>query len=224
MTITINRAKARRERVQALAREDILEAALGAFAKHGYGATKIADIAAAAGYTAASLYTYFPGKREIFSAAAEHFVSGVEEAFGAIPEAPPADFETFAAEVEARIQSLCTYGDEHSDVLAFFMRLRWSGEPVLQELGTKELPCRGLLPESEGAEHGAFRLQNHFARVWKALGVERFGINPEIAAGLLGATIESVFVRKYIFLAGGTLADDAHAIALLLLYGLRGSR
>jgi AcrR family transcriptional regulator len=232
MTISVDRAKARRERVQALAREDILEAALGAFAKNGYGDTKIADIAAAAGYTAASLYTYFPGKKEIFIAAADHFVSGVEQAFGRIPSEPPADFEALATDVRARIRGLCAYGDQRSDVLAFFMRLRWSGEPVLQEIRPKGAPCAGLgggggdggATSDEDREHGPFRLHAYFGRVWKALGVERFGVDPVAIAGVVSATIESFFVRKYIFRLGGTLLEDADRIADLLLYGMRGAR
>lgn len=229
MVIPNDRAKVRRERVQALAREDILDAALRCFAQSGYAQTKIADIAAAAGYTAASLYTYFPGKKEIFVAAADHFVTGVEQSFGTIAEAPPADFEAFGEDVRTRIRGLCAYGDQRSDVLAFFMRLRWSGEPMIEEIRPKGMPCGGpgaieVDAQELGDAHGPYRLHGYFTRVWQALGVERFGIDSELFATLVGGMIESFFVRKYIYLMGGTLSEEADAISDLLLYGLRGTR
>lgn len=46
-------------------REDIVEAAARAFSRHGHRQATMQDIAREAGYTAASLYTYFRGKKEI---------------------------------------------------------------------------------------------------------------------------------------------------------------
>jgi len=228
MTNSTDRAKARRERVQALAREDILEAALRAFARAGYGETKIADIAAEAGFTAASLYTYFPGKKEIFVAAADHFVAGLEGAFGELPAAPHEDFEAFAEDARARIRNICQYGDERSEVLAFLMRLRWSGEPVLQEIRSRGVPpCVAGTPEAsdcEAGEHGPFRLQAYFARAWQALGVERFGVDAGLFSTMVSGIIESFFVQHYIFRMRGPLLASADAIADLLLFGLRGRR
>jgi len=215
----VDRAKARRERAQAMARGDILDAALRAFARRGYADTKMTDIAAEAGYTAASLYTYFPGKKEIFIAAADHFVAGVEEAFGPVPETPPADFEALEAEVRRRIEALVGYGDDHRETLAFFLRMRWSGEAVLHELK----PANCVAPNRDDA-HGPHRIHAHFAEVWRGLGVERFGVDPEAIATLAGAAIESFFLRRFVFGAGGALREDADPIADLLLYGLRGKR
>lgn len=220
MMIPGDRAKARRERVQAMAREDILEAALRCFAQSGYAHTKIADIAAAAGYTAASLYTYYPGKKEIFAAAADHFISRVEAAFGPVPESAAPGFDAFAEQTRARVRSLCAYGDAQSEVLAFFMRLKWGGDAVLEEIRPKDAAGRPI----HGADHGAFRLHHHIAEVWRALGAEALGIDPLVLSGIVGGTIEGFFVRKYLLGAGGTLSEDADQIADLLLYGVRGKR
>ncbi len=226
MTIQGDRARVRRERAQALAREDILDAALRCFAQRGYAQTKIADIATAAGYTAASLYTYFPGKKEIFVAAADRFVSGVEEAVGPPPEEAPRDFEAVAADIRKRIKQLCVYGDERSDVLAFFMRLRWSGEGVIEEITALRAEIACAAGEAPDDRHGPHRLHHYFAGLWRALGVERYGIDAEVFASVVGGLIESFFARKYIFQLGhgGTLAADADAIADLVLYGLRGKK
>lgn len=50
-------------------RQEILEAALRVFAEKGYTAATNADIARAAGVTAAALYYYFPSKADLFRAA-----------------------------------------------------------------------------------------------------------------------------------------------------------
>jgi AcrR family transcriptional regulator len=50
-------------------RERIIQAALGAFARGGYAATTMNDIARAAGMAVANLYRYFGSKEELFEAA-----------------------------------------------------------------------------------------------------------------------------------------------------------
>ena len=62
------KAGQRREREMAHARTDILDAAVAAFGKKGLHNATMQDIAQEAGYTAASLYTYFKSKQEIVDA------------------------------------------------------------------------------------------------------------------------------------------------------------
>lgn len=64
--MTIRTSTARRARLRERARRDILEAAAGVFARRGYAAATLADLARAAGYAAPSLYRYFGSKEEIF--------------------------------------------------------------------------------------------------------------------------------------------------------------
>jgi AcrR family transcriptional regulator len=59
------KADERRERTMAHARLDILDAAIRAFARTGLHGTTVQDIAREAGYTAASLYTYFKSKQDL---------------------------------------------------------------------------------------------------------------------------------------------------------------
>lgn len=61
-----NPAQARRERAHEAARQEILDAAASLFARRGYAAATLADLAQAAGYAAPSLYRYFESKEEIF--------------------------------------------------------------------------------------------------------------------------------------------------------------
>jgi AcrR family transcriptional regulator len=66
--MTNGKAEERRERTMAHARQDILDAAIRALARTGLHGTTVQDIAREAGYTAASLYTYFKSKQEIVDA------------------------------------------------------------------------------------------------------------------------------------------------------------
>lgn len=65
----------RREREIARTRQDILEAAARAFARNGYQAVTMQEIAKEAGYTAASLYSYFCSKEEILAGLRELVLS-----------------------------------------------------------------------------------------------------------------------------------------------------
>ncbi|MCL5677132.1 MAG: TetR/AcrR family transcriptional regulator [Firmicutes bacterium] len=56
------------KRGQKPTRDRILEAALASFHEHGYEGSTMAAIARRAGVTAAALYHYFPGKRDLFEA------------------------------------------------------------------------------------------------------------------------------------------------------------
>ena len=59
-------ARARQAQARDRARREILLAAASAFARKGYEATTLADLAQATGYAAPSLYRYFEGKEAIF--------------------------------------------------------------------------------------------------------------------------------------------------------------
>jgi AcrR family transcriptional regulator len=75
------KAEQRRERAIAHVRLDILEAAVRAFARSGLHRTTMQDIAHEAGYTAASLYTYFKSKQEIVDAMSNHLTDEYVQVF-----------------------------------------------------------------------------------------------------------------------------------------------
>jgi hypothetical protein len=72
----------RRERAAEHTREDILVAAARVFARKGYAAAGVQEIAAEAGFAAASLYSYFKGKRAIWDALRGQGHRGVRRALG----------------------------------------------------------------------------------------------------------------------------------------------
>lgn len=74
-------ARARRAREIERTRQDILEAAARAFVQGGFKAATMQDIAKEAGYTAASLYSYFSSKEEILTGLRELVMEELAETF-----------------------------------------------------------------------------------------------------------------------------------------------
>ncbi|WP_273379352.1 TetR/AcrR family transcriptional regulator [Symbiobacterium thermophilum] len=72
-------------------RAEILDAALRLFAEKGYAAATNAEIARAAGVTAAALYYYFPSKEELFRAAVRQHIGRFVPTIKELTEQGPAD-------------------------------------------------------------------------------------------------------------------------------------
>jgi AcrR family transcriptional regulator len=77
----IRSSDARRERAREHTRRDILLAAADVFARRGYAAATLAELAEAAGFAAPSLYRYFESKEEIFRSLVELLVEEVQATF-----------------------------------------------------------------------------------------------------------------------------------------------
>lgn len=80
-----------RDRSKARRRAAIIRAAYQLFADHGYQATTIADIAAAAEVSPRTVTTYFPSKREL---ALSRFDESVDELTGALRRRDPGETVT----------------------------------------------------------------------------------------------------------------------------------
>jgi AcrR family transcriptional regulator len=79
--MSVRSADARRARARERVREDILLAAAGVFARRGYAAATLAELAEAAGFAAPSLYRYFGSKEEIFRSLVEFLAAEVSATF-----------------------------------------------------------------------------------------------------------------------------------------------
>jgi AcrR family transcriptional regulator len=91
----------RRERARERARQDILIAAAEVFARRGFAAATLADLAEAAGFAAPSLYRYFSSKEQIFRS----LVELVEVEIRATFEAPVDRSTPLAGRVEALLRA-----------------------------------------------------------------------------------------------------------------------
>jgi AcrR family transcriptional regulator len=95
------RSDARRERAREHTRQDILLAAAEVFARRGYAAATLAELAEAAGFAAPSLYRYFESKEQIFRS----LVLLLIEEMGATFDEPADRSLPLAARLEALLRT-----------------------------------------------------------------------------------------------------------------------
>jgi AcrR family transcriptional regulator len=106
----------RRAREIERTRQDILEAAARVFARGGFHAATMQGIAREAGFTAASLYTYFESKDAIFDGLREDMRGRVLATF----EAPAPAGLSFAQSLELLLQRQLALVAERLDALRVF--------------------------------------------------------------------------------------------------------
>lgn len=110
-------AKARQEKAREQARRDILQAAATVFARRGYAAATLAELAQAAGFAAPSLYRYFESKEEIFRSLIELIKADLAATF----EAPVDPARPLAARLEALLTRQIELGLSRRELFAFLM-------------------------------------------------------------------------------------------------------
>ncbi|MEP9377474.1 TetR/AcrR family transcriptional regulator [Aquabacter sp. CN5-332] len=123
-------------------RAAILAAALDTFSQHGFGATRLEDVARAAGIAKGTLYLYFPHKQALFEAIVKDTISPVlADAAGLLP-----NFQGETRELLALIADMLI-----SRILegpgSGIMRLMIAEGPRFPELATfhhREVVSRGM--------------------------------------------------------------------------------
>jgi AcrR family transcriptional regulator len=106
-------ATERRSRLRERARRDILESAVEVFARRGYAAATLAELAEAAGYAPASLYRYFQSKEEIFRS----LVDLVAEEIAGTFDGPADRTRPLADRLRELFEAQQRLGDRHRHVL-----------------------------------------------------------------------------------------------------------
>ena len=200
-------ARRRRERLQQQARDEILDAAVAAFAQAGYRSAKMSDIAAQAGYTTANLYTYFASKRTIFDGLVERTLRQLKEAFD-----QPWDREVgFETQLRHRLQTLFSWADERRDAFLLLFTLHRDHMAAV---------ARG---ESEPAQDGHGLVVELFERWFRAAQPAALrGLDPAEMAGAFYGIAVSFFFRWLADARGGDLSDRADLVVDLFLHGAEG--
>jgi AcrR family transcriptional regulator len=115
-------------------RRIILKAALEIFARHGFAAARLDDVAAQAGVAKGTLYLYFPNKQALFEELIRSYVSPLFDklAHDTLPNVPPQIFiaqffELFRTEVlgterQRILQLLITEGARFPAIAEFYHR------------------------------------------------------------------------------------------------------
>jgi AcrR family transcriptional regulator len=202
------KAPQRREREIARTREDIVEAANRAFVEVGVHDATMQDIAREAGYTAASLYTYFRSKQEIVEAVMDQLTTEFLQVF------------------EQPLPGNLTFPQRFDIVLLRHLELIEKRRTLMLSFHTAEAES-GHCP---GDTHGQSFHDNFERRIigladWfkkNAKPEEIGGHNPEMVARLLmgmGFGLLHGWVAK----AEGSLADRAPLLRDFFFHGVSGN-
>lgn len=197
-------AERRRERQVDEIRADILRSAATAFARHGYQASTMQQIAAEAGYTAGSLYTYFESKDAIFETLVDTVLDEFYASFKAEPEG-----DTLAEKLEWLVRRQFEVAESRRDVFSFFVRCA---------NGLESMPIRKRHPRGHPhafAEAFAAWLKSHARR-------GELGKTSSEEAGLVLNGISHSFFMRWLQHEGGSLTREAPRIVAFFLNGVRG--
>jgi AcrR family transcriptional regulator len=123
--------QARRQREIEHTRTDILHAAARVFARLGFENATIHDIAAEAGYTAPSLYSYFGGKAEIVAT----LIATMQQEAATVCEAEMPAGLTFPQRLEALFGSLAEISDRWGEARMLLYQVNRSCDAAAQQAG-----------------------------------------------------------------------------------------
>jgi AcrR family transcriptional regulator len=198
----------RRDREIVRIREDILQAAAHAFAEKGFHAATMQDIAREAGYTAASLYTYFESKDQIFDALQQLVIREWAASF----DEPVPEGLTLRQRLELLLYRQYQLLDRHRDAFTVFLA------------GIRE--GRSIGPAKDGPRPaGFFLFVNGLKRYLEASGWEREfpDIRAEDAAFVLAGLHNSFFIRWVAGQEPGKLSDRAGEVISYFFHGVSGA-
>jgi TetR/AcrR family transcriptional regulator of autoinduction and epiphytic fitness len=182
-------------------REAILDASIAVFARRGYQAATMHELAREAGYTAPSLYNYFAGKQQIFEA----LVDRLDAEFIAVFDEAEPEVGDFAGSVERLIRRQVDLVQRRRGAFQIFLAVQGGA---------------GAIPSARAARRHAEGFRTYMERFagWMAkaaAGTDVAGRDPEeLAYALWGLSIA--------FQARGARSGEADTQAMLGLF-LRGA-
>jgi AcrR family transcriptional regulator len=203
---TSMKAGQRREREFAHARADILDAAAVAFGRSGLHATTVQDIAREAGYTAASLYTYFKSKQEIVDAMLTRLTDEYIQVF---EQQVPSGL-SFRQRFEIVLQRHLELAEKHRSVFDSFVSDRGRDE---------------VCTESSRSFHDNFERRLKRLAEWlgdNAKADDLGGNDPEIVASLLFGMAFGLFHRFGDHGKPGNFVDQAPILTEFFFHGVGG--
>ncbi|MCA9594643.1 MAG: TetR/AcrR family transcriptional regulator [Myxococcales bacterium] len=198
-------AAKRKARRHEASKNDILESAARAFARLGYHQATMQQIAEEAGYTAASLYTYFNSKDAIFEALLARVLDEMHATFHRAPEG-----KNLQQRLEALLRSQYQVGQNHRTTLDFFVRFATGQETPPRRAAASHMANEAALSRAfegwleQNAEPG-----------------ELGGVSHEEAAMILVGISHSLF-KRWAREQQVDAATQAKRVVGYFLHGVRG--
>jgi AcrR family transcriptional regulator len=202
------KAPQRREREIARTREDIVEAAGRAFVEVGVHDATMQNIAREAGYTAASLYTYFRSKQEIVEAVMGQLTAEFLHVFDQPLPSNLTFFQRFEIVLVRQLQLIET---RRELFLSFHTAEAASGHCPAGSHGE---------PFHENFERRIFGLADWLKR--NAKPEEIGGHDPELVARLLVGMVFGL-LHAWVAKAPGSLTDRAPLLRDFFFHGVSGN-
>lgn len=182
----------------------ILDAALGCFTQQGYHATKMTDVAKAAGLAKGSLYRYFDNKDALTDALVRRYFDAIRAEVSAYPAPPTLDIFVFAltqALPEARLGATRMF----FDVLG----------PGFSETGGARQAVDDFL--SWSSDHYA----NHL-RGLQSSGQVRADVDAQATGRAIASMLDGLVIHQALFARSDqAFAETRDAAISLLAQGLR---
>lgn len=188
-------------------RDRILDAATKVFAKRGFFAAQVADVAKRAGVAAGTVYLYFKSKDDILLCLFERTMSAAiadaRNAIQGIDELPAYPLTRLRKIAQVHLARL---GADRNLAIVFQIELRQSAKFMARLSASSLRDYLGLLREvvSDG----------------QALGLFRPDINPTLAAKVIFGALDEMATNWILSERDYTLEDDAEAVMDLLVGGL----
>lgn len=185
-------------------RDKILDAATRVFAKRGFFAAQVADVAKRAGVAAGTVYLYFKSKDDLLLSLFERtMTTAIADARAAT--AHPADPLDRLKQI-AHLH-LARLGSDRNLAIVFQIELRQSAKFMTRLSTTSLRDYLGLLREAivDGQATGAFRRD----------------LNPTLAAKVIFGALDEMATNWILSERDYALEDDADAVMDLLIGGLR---
>jgi len=202
----VRKSSARRERSRERVRRDILLAAGEVFARRGYAAATLAELAEAAGFAPPSLYRYFESKEGIFRSLVEMLADELSATF----QAPVDRSLPLAARLEALLRLQAALAAERASLYELMAR------PPQDAPGNV-----GGLPLGDPGAGMAFYEEHMLAWLRRHASRRELRLAPEVLArGLAGITFAFHHCRGARPLAG----DQARLAVDLALRGAAAAR
>lgn len=114
-------------------REQLLDAALAAFAAQGYRATKVSDVVARAGVAQGTFYLYFRSKGEVVLALVDRFCRVLLGARESLETTVGDTYDEYVSLARERTRALLERTLEHRALAALFYREGIGAEPEIEE-------------------------------------------------------------------------------------------
>jgi len=110
-------------------RRDVLDAALGLFARQGFNETTVQDIAAAAGMAAGTVYLYFPSKEHVLQGLHDRFrdendATVTAAAVDAVDRAARGEDVDYRETIDSILDSLAAHFKQHPDLVLVCTKYR----------------------------------------------------------------------------------------------------